>query len=404
MHYAQHRAYFCFLLACLWLFSHHAAAGQVLGEREQELLDRIIASNTANMGLAESLRLGYTFSRLEGADGDDTSQMQGEYAYESDREYSHEVVDGTGQYLTYVRNANMARRATDESPRLVTVGKADNPRMLKATPGPFSGVIKALGVQELFASGKAELIALKTTDVLGRGELVVLEMKMQTPAPGGGVHELYNTISFDPSKAYLPVLVSQKLVDSNTRKVLFQGEATVSHVESYDLGGSTFYLPVEILDEQAVIGTDLIAKPTVSTRYRVDLDTVKINEDLPDELFELPIRNGDQVINLDIDVELNNPFRSDDLLVVEDDGATPAGNQSESAATSQRSGAESHAVAGAHAGANELAVVNGGKRSLFPWYLLGVGLLAFVIGGVVLFFAFFRSSGKQEEARLTETP
>ena len=304
------------VLACVAFLCAEADAGgprPIEAEPQQELLKAIGESNRGNLELLQSVKLEYSYVHASGMDENgvpsDVVKKVGTYAFSGNREYSLDQIPVNGFSLAYVRNGNQARAAMPGTPRLLTMGRSDNHRIRKGTPNPWEIVLDGIAqrIDRLDASdGIITDVATATLDDGTSVVRVTLE-RQQSEAAGGNI-VVYN-IDFATAKRYTPVRLFGKSFTSDRSQVIGAGLGEVTQILEYEIGGTKMFLPASYRESAMVAD-----RPSYERTYVVDASTVQINPQLPDELFVMEIRPEDQVMNLDLDLELRNPFGREVIL------------------------------------------------------------------------------------------
>jgi len=362
--------------------------GAELSEREKQVLHTVGEHNRANRRSINAIRLQYTYEdRSEYKQGTfgRCVRSQGVYAFDGDREYSEHAIPAQGYTLTYVRVGNQVRTASLAKPRLVAMGKASNDRLRKGAPDPWGIMLDDIGSRIDRLDEKEARVTKVGRYVLPDGRKAVraiIEMARTLPT-GGGMSVEY-VVCFSESQSYLPVKLSGKVFNEDRSKVLGGGEGEITDMMKVNIGGRDVYVPMSYHDRQ--FKNDILDGEVV---YRVNKETIEINPDLPDELFEIRIRPDDQVVNLDLDMELHNPFGRE--LLVAEVKDSPYGTRDGTAM--HANGAEERFNGGDGASTvpsastgryGAAAAENTGRGAEVSMYVVGVLSALVVVGAVVV--------------------
>ncbi len=285
-----------------------------LGARELELLGLIAESNRANVSHIHSLDCYYSHDFANPVQGceplhsaDDALAKKlakkGRYAFSGNREYSREeIVSGNEGGVLFVRNGSRVWTRSGvptEAPGLVGIGTASNPAMKPGTPPPFKLVDNGLSerLDALDPQNEGRVISVGTEDVGGEGFVQVV-VSRSVRLPEDGRSEI--TLWFAPHFGY--TLSKRSSVSSGVPgcgkedMIRSVGEVTWKR---FNVNGSSVYLPLETRS------TDTLNRRVLRREdYAIDPTSVRINVDLPDELFMFEVKPDDQVMDLDAGIQL----------------------------------------------------------------------------------------------------
>jgi len=295
------------LLCCVCAFAD-------IDQDDLKLLSTIAQYNRANQQILNSFDCKYTSTFYLGGNVPFENKLgpkreikkNGRYAFSGEKVYSRESVVGSKTYLHYVRNKKQERAASHENPRLVRYGTKGKAGLNPGTPSPWitAGGYIALELDELNPKYN-NILSVERSQSDGH-EYIVVNIEQRLASSSENQYDFTLTIHFSVENGFLPVRIESKPHKELQKKDLFSSIAKVTKVVQYQVQDSMLYLPVEFHKETYRNG-----KLSKSKHYKVDEESVKINPELPDELFRIDIQPGDQVIDKDIGMELANPFDLD---------------------------------------------------------------------------------------------
>ena len=174
--------------------------------------------------------------------------------------------------------------------------------MKPGTPPPFKLVDNGLSerLDALDPQNEGGVISADTEDVDGKGFVRVV-VSRSVRCPGDGTNQI--TLWFAPDLGY--TLSKRSIVSSGVPgsakddMIRSVGEVTWKR---FDANGTAVYFPLEIRS------TDTLNHRVLRREdYAIDPASVRINVDLPDELFTFEVKPDDQVMDLDAGIQLRSP-------------------------------------------------------------------------------------------------
>jgi hypothetical protein len=298
----------CIVLLCC------AGAFAKINQDDMRLISTIAEYNRANQQILNSFdcKYNYTFhffnnvpfeSRL---DSQRKIEKNGRYAFSGEKVYSREDLVGSKVYLHYVRNETQERAASQENPRLVQYGTKDKAGLQPGTPNPWRNAGGYITPELDKLNPKYNKILSVEQSQLDGHEYIVVNIAQRLASSPENQYDTSLTIHFSVENGFLPVRFETKLYKKIPKKDSFSSVEKVTKIVQYQVQGSTLYLPVECNTETYRNG-----KLRKSRHYKIYEESVKINPELPDEIFRIDIKPGDQVIDKDIGMELANPYDLD---------------------------------------------------------------------------------------------
>ena len=130
--------------------------------------------------------------------------------------------------------------------------------------------------------------------------LVTIEQRLNT-SPENQVDNLL-TMQFSVQDGYLPVKVRQEVPHKSDEESKYISEATISKILKYDFDDKSLHLPVSCNQKVYRNG-----KLSSTSDFNIKEETVKINPDLPDDMFWVDIQPGDIVVDKDEGIQYTAP-------------------------------------------------------------------------------------------------
>ena len=309
-------AIYLFFIICL--SSGHLTFADI-DKADRELLSIIAQFNRANQQILDSFDCkhdskskffeGFLFPDRKDLPLDRLKEISREarYAFSGNKSYSL-VTNNSGEFMHYVMNENQARltharRPTVDEPRLISLSSQG--KIIPPLPDPWN----QLGGPMVTMIDKLDpkynkVISVERNQLDSREHIIVaIEQRYASSPENQFNHTL--TFHFSVEDGFLPVRMQQKDIPKPGKEP-FTINAIVKNILKYPVQGSTLYLPAEIHEER-YRGEKLIS----TYDFKIDEKSVKINPELPDELFRIDIKPGDTVIDKDLEMELANPYNVD---------------------------------------------------------------------------------------------
>lgn len=285
---------------------------------QDDLVTLVAESNRANREAIRSLDLKFQID-IQNLSGDDvgTYRKMGRYAMDAGLVYMLDDVNGKGA-MTYVRNGDRAR-TYHTSGRAVFVGKATNKRLTPGASTPWEYVDLGLGgCLDRLGPDDGQITGAHRESKDGK-DYIVVDMTKKVPLADGGQATGAVSVWYSREANYLADKYTAVYKNDAGN---FVGSWEASDVQFFKtkVGDRWLYLPLTALK------TDLDANRAVrgTIKYSIDAASVKVNPSLPDDLFQIPIKEGDAVIDVDYDMNLNNHFGKT-FMGIEETATQPAG-------------------------------------------------------------------------------
>jgi formylglycine-generating enzyme required for sulfatase activity len=271
----------------------------VVFSSEKQYTNAIIEINKANRYQLESFLCEYSVETAGSRMFRDLSK-EGKYAFKEDKVFSKESIKGQDDGLLFVKNGSKLSTLTSKSNKYRLISQqTDNGKRSDLKPGtqcPWSETCQEI-IFELSNEGhegrKAEFVSEEKVTV-DNIDFIKIKMNRIMEGPDGSQHKIPTTMWFNADNFML------RRFESHSEQFEVSGEIT--KLKKYDNNGQAVYLPLEYHEEMLDLNGD-----KVLTDYKVKPDSVKINPDLPEELFEIQIHPDDQVVNMDIGIEVQGP-------------------------------------------------------------------------------------------------
>ncbi len=302
-----------YLVVIILLNSGHPTFAHI-DKDDRELLSIIAQFNRANQQILNSFDCQHdsTLQFFEGFPLPDRKDLspdrikeitrKGRYAFSGNKSYSL-VTNNLGDSLHYVSNEKQQRLSNVNRPRFIMLSSQG--KLTPPLPNPWNqlsaGTAKMI---DKLDPKHHKVISVERTQVDGREHIIVaIEQRFASSPENQFDHTL--TFHFSVEDGFLPVRIQEKGIPK-PGKELFTIDAVVKRVLKHPVQGSTLYLPAEIHEER-YRGERLIS----TSDLKIHEESVRINPELPDELFRIDIEPGDTVVDKDLGVELANPYNLD---------------------------------------------------------------------------------------------
>ena len=292
---------YIFFMAITVLSENCLCKGE-LTESQHQLLSVIAESNRLNRKILNSFDSQYS---LAIGKPKKLVQKSGRYAFSADNIYSMDTVLDSNITFHYVQRGEFRKRRMSLEPGLVLMGSTPESEITPGTPDPWSMIDEGVSSQldNLDKEKYGEVVSVESLQLENNNIIKVVIMTPQQ-LPDGTKVSYSVEMQYSENDGYLPVKYelnyNSDLKPGLGGSTVFKGE--VRKILKYDVNGSTLFLPVYLHEDVYRNGKLLRTK-----QYNVDPNSVRINPDLPDTLFQIEIQPDDQVINKDLDMELQGP-------------------------------------------------------------------------------------------------
>lgn len=277
-----------------------------LSQSDSELLSFIAQANRANRNLLESFDCDYSYEITKPQKGEtfitETARRliskKGRFAFSSDKVYSMDKILGKDVYLHHVRNGSLRRTRSHKN--VVLLGSTPECGLKPGTPDPWEVVDEniCLKLDNIDGEKLKEIVSVEQCMLNGHDNIKVAILGSGPALPDGSLNTFILTFWYSIEQGCMPV--KYKIEHDQTD---IRGEGEVQEIREFQVNGNTLYLPIGFREE---VYTN--KKLSRIHQYNVDTNSIQINPELPDELFQIEIRPDDQVINMDLGgLELQGP-------------------------------------------------------------------------------------------------
>lgn len=279
------------VLGLLCFMNSYSLNAAELTASDKETLAMIAAHCKANRQMLSSFECEYI--RLF----DVRSTFKGHFAFKDDKVLQYENIGDTNDYFQYIKNGKQLRIISDHGPKTFVLGTEGNPNVKPPTPDPW----EYSGNSLMYTLDKVDLPYDMITSVKSVKEndreliVVIVEQRLNT-SPENQVDNIL-TMQFSVHDGYLPVKIHQSDKDSK-----YVSETITSKILKYDVNGKTFYLPASFSSKVYHNG-----QLSYTFDFNIKEETVKINPDLPDDMFWEDIQPGDIVVDKDKGIQYTYP-------------------------------------------------------------------------------------------------
>jgi hypothetical protein len=324
------RRFLLILIVMLLLPPYLSRADTELTPDELQMVAIISARNRANKESIRGIEFEYELQLEDGTE--QPVRKSGRFVMDAGRVYGREQLN-TGLNFTFVQNGSESRTAQENeagSPRLVQTGKTGNERLKLGTPSPWDMVAGGISMRlDHLQPSDGKIEAVRREQLDGKEFVVVqIEREQETPDRKSIIHGRFE-MWYSKEDGYLPMRFSAEVSDAKAG-ILQTGGGRVEDVREMNIGGGKIYLPVSYSEYSDPVSPDVKNRRTIT--YQIKPATIRLNPTVSDDQFEIPIRQGDQVINVDIDYEMNNPWGRAIMKVEETTTPSPSTQQSGSRA------------------------------------------------------------------------
>ena len=223
--------------------------------------------------------------------------FKGRFAFDGDKVLTRENVEGTDDYHHYVKNGKQIRDARFQNPRTILYGTVGIANIKPPIRDPWAHTGHSLIYKLDKLDKRNEVISVDSKFERGR-ELKVVKIEQR---PEGSIF-IDLTIDFSVQDGYLPVRVRQEITTKPGEEPEYISEINVDKILKYNVGGNTFYLPASCHTEVHKLG-----KLSNTFDFKIQEETVRINPELPDDLFWIDIQPGDMVVDKDKGIQYRVP-------------------------------------------------------------------------------------------------
>ena len=277
------------------------------------MLKKIAVMNRANRKIFDSFTCEYTM-KMGMIDEDAAKKMgipksvdkRGKYALKENKEYSRETIGSAQQGLTFIRNGSLLllRKNTPGIQNLVGIGTQGIARIRPGTQDPWSVLDKGIsGDIDNLDPNFGRVTSTKRVNVDG-SEYIEVVIARKIIQPNGIKETVPLKVLYSDEKGYLPVKyeceISSKIGNGKIESLRECG--AYFKIVKYDVNGNELYLPMGYHRELERNGVKYQVWD-----YNIIPESVGINSELPDELFDITVKPDDHVVNLDLNMELQGP-------------------------------------------------------------------------------------------------
>ncbi len=293
-----------------------AIASSSTTERSNDNRDTIALiaeANRANRCVLRSFDCSYMFeftypedkgtAIVEGAKP--TISKSGRFAFKGAQECCRETFR-EGPAVAYVRNGTQRKKRTKDadSPGLVITGSTEESGVRPGTPDPWTVVDEGLStVLDRMPESRGRVVAVEDNVEWSSRKCIKVTVEIPTTLPDGTKESTPLILWYSVNDGYLPIRYELRW-KGHGQWPETHGWGEVRTIKKYDADGTAVYVPLDLYEEVRHEG-----RLTRKKSYRVNDSSVRINTELPDELFQIKIEPEDQVINKDIDLEVQGPSK-----------------------------------------------------------------------------------------------
>ena len=293
------------------IFTIHGTCTSALNSDQMELLSLITTSYKANLKSIESFEAKYLMERVEPqvplADPSEINQdnsnrilKAGSIGVEEDKLYNNESIND-GKLGKFTRNGVLARMRPADIDNYVA--QSGTPGGLKEfTPTPWDVLDGGL-TYNMLESETYEVIGVEEVSREGENQVKVVVTKTVEALKVGGKAKLRLEVFYSPHHDYMPVYLESYLLGKPF------GRAEVKKYERIEVDGNLIYIPVTV---EGIIRNKKGELQAVR-KYSVDTNSIRLNEDIPDEKFNILVTNKDTLYDLDLSVTVSAPHGSIDF-------------------------------------------------------------------------------------------
>jgi len=290
-----------------------ASSSSGLSPDDRKILETIEQSNRANRELLQSFDMKYSSKITVPAEGksaiDEGSgyviDKSGRYAFSGDKEYGEENIANSNRQLLFVRNGSQVRmRKTGPGEGgSVGIGTYGKCKLRPGTPDPWTLIDNGLSTRltSLDPDSEGEVVRVERLSEKDRQYVkVVIEKPME--APDGSHFPVEVNLTYSAEYGYTLKRLSCEFYDKWVRQETYREFDECTEIKRYNVNGNEVFLPVKRRCKTSW-GENL----TSQSMYEVDAESVRLNPELPEDMFKIEIRPDDAVVNMDVGVEIEGP-------------------------------------------------------------------------------------------------
>ncbi|MHC4322893.1 MAG: hypothetical protein ACYSUX_01325, partial [Planctomycetota bacterium] len=223
---------------------------------------------------------------------------KGHFAFKDDKVLTRENTEGADDYYHYVKNGKQLRTVSQHNPRTFVLGTEGNSNIGPPIPDPwaYTGHPFIYKLDKL-EKRNGEVISVDSKFERDR-ELKVVKIEQR---PEESIF-IALAIDFSVQDGYLPVRVRQEITTKSGEEPEYISDATTSKILKYDFDDKSLFLPVSYNQKVYRNG-----KLSSTSDFNIKAETVKINPDLPDDMFWVDIQPGDMVVDKDKGIQYRVP-------------------------------------------------------------------------------------------------
>lgn len=258
-----------------------------LSDAQKQLVVTIAAANRANSRRLDSFEFRYKRTSKINL----LRTWSGHYAYSKNRIYDERVNVGNGDsHVTIEAGKEIWITDGQFSPKFI-VRDTHKHRFGIDSLGirPWSNM-ESVNIEALdrLNSEFTSITSVREATV-DNVQLVIIERDQRLASDPQGEFSHKWICHFNVKEGYLPVRIEYKPINASGRSIPGYIK-NVTKINRYDVGGETIYFPVE---DHSVFYQK--TGQYDERRFRVLEKTIRINPDLPDDLFEIALNPGDRV-------------------------------------------------------------------------------------------------------------
>jgi formylglycine-generating enzyme required for sulfatase activity len=295
------------IILALGLFAstgRYAPAALSLSNDQMRMLSLVSEGYRANMQAINSFETRYRLERIEpniavtdvGQVNATSSRIilkEGTLGFQGSKMYNSEAIN-SGSMLRFVKNGDKTKVRPVSLENYVAQSSKPG-RFIPFTPKPWDvfdgGFTRGLGDSNLFSITSVEKVShdgqiqikISGTRTMPGIEKKPLDVRMD--------------VYYSPNDDYMPCAlesyVSGRLV----------GKAGVTHYQKSVVNGNTVYIPVQV--RGFVCNLDGSIKAV--DKYDVDTNSIRINQPIPGDKFDIEVTAEDTIYDVDLDVTVSSP-------------------------------------------------------------------------------------------------
>ena len=226
----------------------------------------------------------------------------GHFAFKDDKVLSFEDIGDTNDYLHFIKNGKQLRIVSQYNPRTIVLGTEGNSNIRPPIPDlwDYTGHPLMYELDKLNTSYDKIASVNQITEQGKEFIVVTIEHRLNTSPEGQA--DIIMTMRFSVQDGYLPVRTRQELQHKENGESQYVDEAYISRILKYDFDDKSLYLPASYNQKVYRNG-----KLSSISNFNIKEETVKINPDLPDDIFCVDIQPGDMVVDKDKGIQYTAP-------------------------------------------------------------------------------------------------